>query len=99
MFSEKILAHFREPHNVGELSGATHIAEVTNPVCGDVLRLCVRSEADKVEAASFKAQGCVPAIAAGSAITDMLIGKSLTDARRITPDEIAAELGGLPEAS
>jgi nitrogen fixation NifU-like protein len=99
MFSEKILAHFRDPHNAGELSGATHIAEVTNPVCGDVLRLSVRVEEDKVAAASFKAQGCVPAIAAGSAITDMLKGKSLVEARQITAGQIAAELGGLPEAS
>jgi nitrogen fixation NifU-like protein len=99
MFSEKLLAHFHEPHNPGELPGASHIAEVTNPVCGDVLRLSVRIEEGRIAAARFKAQGCVPAIAAASALTDMLVGKSLTEARKITLQEIASELGGLPEAS
>jgi len=99
MFSEKILAHFREPRNVGELPGATHIAEVTNPVCGDVLRLSVRVSGDTIAAASFKAQGCVPAIAAGSSTTEMLVGKSLAEARQITPEQIDEGLGGLPPAS
>ena len=99
MFSDKILAHFREPRNVGDLTDATHRSEVTNPVCGDVLRLSVRVSGDRIIAASFKAQGCVPAIAAGSAITVMLVGKSLAEARQITPDEIASALGGLPQAS
>ncbi len=99
MFNEKILAHFREPHNAGELPEATHAAEVTNPVCGDVLRLMVRVDAGKIAAAGFKAQGCVPVIAAASAMTDMLVGKTLTQAGGILPKEIAFELGGLPEAS
>jgi nitrogen fixation protein NifU and related proteins len=99
MFNEKILAHFREPHNSGELAGASHFAEVTNPVCGDVLRLTVRVENGKIIAARFKAQGCVPTIAAASAFTDMLVGKILTDARRILPTDIAVALDGLPQAS
>ncbi len=99
MFSEKILRHFREPHNPGELADASHIAEVTNPVCGDVLRVTARIENGRVVAAQFKAQGCVPSIAAASAMTEMLVGKTLTDARRISPAEIAQVLDGLPEAS
>ena len=99
MFSEKLLAHFRAPHNAGELPGASHIAEVTNPVCGDVLRLSIRIEEGKIIVARFKAQGCVPAIASASALTDMLIGKDLREARKITPQDIANELGGIPEAS
>jgi nitrogen fixation NifU-like protein len=98
MFSDKILAHFRQPHNPGDLSDATHSAQVTNPVCGDVLRLTVRVDQVIVEA-RFKAQGCVPAIAAASAVTDMLVGKTLTEARKITTQQIADELGGLPAAS
>ena len=99
MFSEKILSHFREPHNAGELADATHIAEVTNPVCGDVLRLTVRVQGGKIVAARFKAQGCVPSIAAASAMTDMLVGKTLTDAQQIPPADIAMALDGLPQAS
>jgi nitrogen fixation protein NifU and related proteins len=99
MFSEKILGHFREPHNAGDLADASHISEVTNPVCGDVLRLTVRIEGGKITAAGFKAQGCVPSIAAGSAVTDMLVGKTLTDARRISAADIAKALDGLPQAS
>lgn len=99
MFSDKILAHFREPHNPGDLPEASHMAEVTNPVCGDVLRLAVRAEGERILAARFKAQGCVPAIAAASALTDVLVGKTLTEARKIKPHEIAIALDGLPEAS
>jgi nitrogen fixation protein NifU and related proteins len=99
MFSDKILAHFREPHNAGELRDASHVAEVTNPVCGDVLRLTVRIEDGKITAARFKAQGCVPAIAAASALTDMLVGKTLTEARHIAPAHIREALDGVPSAS
>jgi nitrogen fixation NifU-like protein len=99
MFSDKILAHFREPHNAGELADASHVAEVTNPVCGDVLRLTVRVEESRITAARFKAQGCVPAIASASAVTDMLVGKTLTEVREITPAQIATALDGLPPAS
>lgn len=99
MFNDKILAHFRAPHNPGDLPNASHIAEVTNPVCGDVLRLAVRIEAGKIVAANFKAQGCVPVIAAASALTDMIVGEMLTNALRIAPAGIAGALDGLPEAS
>jgi nitrogen fixation protein NifU and related proteins len=99
MFSDGLLAHFREPHNAGDLAEASHVAEVTNPVCGDILRLAVRIEAGRIVAARFKAQGCVPAIAAASALTDMLVGKTLAQAREISRFGISSELGGLPEAS
>jgi nitrogen fixation NifU-like protein len=99
MFSEKVLSHFREPHNAGEVANASHVSEVTNPVCGDVLRLTVRVESARIVEARFRAQGCVPSIAAASAITDMLVGKTLTDAMRISAAEIALALDGLPEAS
>ena len=99
MFSEKVLSHFREPHNAGEVANASHVSEVTNPVCGDVLRLTVRVESARIVEARFKAQGCVPSIAAASAITDMLVGKTLTDAQQIPPADIAMALDGLPQAS
>lgn len=99
MFSDKVLAHFREPHNAGDLANASHAAEVTNPVCGDVLRLSVRAEEGRITAVRFKAQGCVPAIACASATTDMLVGKTLTEVREIGPAQIAESLDGLPLAS
>lgn len=99
MFSEKVLEHFRSPHNAGDLADATNVAQVTNPVCGDVLRLAVRVEAGVIVAARFKAQGCVPAIAAASVTSDIVVGKTLTDLQNITPAQIIEALNGLPEAS
>ena len=75
MFSDVILAHFRNPHNAGDLPGASSIVEVTNPVCGDILRLSVRVDNGIISAARFKTQGCVAAIASSSMLTVMLIGE------------------------
>ena len=99
MFSDAVLAHFRNPHNAGELSDASSIVEVTNPVCGDVLRLSVRVDNGIISAARFKTQGCVAAIASSSILTDMLTGKSLVEARGITAKQISDALGGLPPAT
>ena len=99
MFNEIVLDHFRAPHNAGDLPDASVTVEVTNPVCGDVLRLSVRIESGRVVAARFKAQGCVAAIASSSALTDTLIGKSPAELRAITPQQISAGLGDLPPAT
>jgi nitrogen fixation protein NifU and related proteins len=99
MFNQTVLDHFRNPHNAGELPAATATVEVSNPVCGDVLRLAVRLDSGRIAAARFKSQGCVAAIAAGSVLTDLLRGKSPAEAREITPQEISQALGGLPPAS
>jgi nitrogen fixation NifU-like protein len=99
MYSEIVLEHFRQPHNVGTLSDATATSEVVNPVCGDILRLSVRVEGGRIVAARFKTQGCVASIAASSILTDLLTGKSLADARSITSERISESLGGLPEAT
>jgi nitrogen fixation protein NifU and related proteins len=99
VFNDTILDHFRSPHNAGDLLDATTTVEVTNPVCGDVLRLSVRVENGRIAAARFKAQGCVAAIASSSVLTDMLLGKSAGEARRITPQQISEALGGLPPAT
>jgi len=99
MFSELLLEHFRNPHNAGDLPDATATAEVTNPVCGDVLRLAVRVRNGRIEAARFKSQGCVASLAASSALTDLLAGKTPAEARSVTPQLISDALGGLPEAS
>jgi nitrogen fixation NifU-like protein len=99
MFSDTVLDHFRNPHNAGDLPDATASVEVTNPVCGDVLRLAVRLESGRIAAARFKTQGCVAAIASSSVLTDLLSGKTPAEARDITPEQISNALGGLPPAS
>jgi nitrogen fixation NifU-like protein len=95
-YSEKLLDYFENPRCVGELSDADSTAEVSNPACGDVMKLWVKVSEGKVVAASFKAQGCPAAIATSSFATEMLIGMNLSDARGITREEIADALGGLP---
>jgi nitrogen fixation protein NifU and related proteins len=99
VLNDAILAHFRAPHNAGDLPDATSVVEVSNPVCGDVLRLAVRVESGRIADARFKTQGCVAAIACSSALTDMLIGKSSVDLSAITADKISAALGDLPPAT
>ena len=99
MFNEVVLDHFRNPHNSGDLPGATATVEVTNPVCGDIMRLAVRLEGGRIAAARFKTQGCVAAIAASSVLTDFLCGKTPSDAGGIAPQQISDALGGLPPAS
>ncbi|MFZ3201883.1 MAG: iron-sulfur cluster assembly scaffold protein [Candidatus Acidiferrales bacterium] len=99
MFSEAVLEHFRNPRNAGDLPDATASVDVTNPICGDVLRLSVHVKDGRIAAARFKAQGCVAAIASSSILTELLIGKSLAEARGITPGQISEKLGGLPPAT
>lgn len=99
MHSEIVLEHFRNPHNPGSLEDATATVEAVNPVCGDVLRLSVRVSDGRIETARFKTQGCVASIAASSMLTDLLKGKTLPEARSITPEKISTALGGLPPAT
>jgi nitrogen fixation NifU-like protein len=96
MFNDVILDHFQHPRNAGSLSDATAVAEVTNPVCGDVLQLFVRLEVGRVAAAGFKAQGCVAAIAASSVLTELIIGQSPAQMRAVTASRVSEALGGLP---
>jgi len=99
MFNQTVLEHFRNPHNTGDIPDATAVVEVVNPVCGDVLRLCVRMEAGRVAEARFKTQGCVAAIAASSVLTDVLAGKFPNEFRSITPQQISEALGTLPPST
>jgi len=99
MFNSTLLDHFHNPHNAGDLPDATATVEVSNPVCGDVLRLAVRVDGGRIAAARFKTQGCVASIAASSALTDLLAGKSSREIGQITPQKISDALGGLPPAT
>ena len=99
MHSKSVLDHFHNPRNAGDLPGASATVQVTNPVCGDILQLSVSVEEGRIVQARFKAQGCVAAIAAGSVLAGLLEGKTLADARAITPRMISDQLGGLPEST
>jgi nitrogen fixation protein NifU and related proteins len=99
MFHDSVLDHFRNPRNVGELADPAATVEVTNPVCGDVLRLSARLEDGRIAEARFKTQGCVAAIAASSVLTELLRGKPVNEAKNISPDKISQALGGLPPAT
>lgn len=99
MFNAIVLDHFKNPHNTGDLLDASATVDVTNPVCGDMLRLSARVNDGRLEAARFKTQGCVAAIAASSVLTDLLTGKTIGEAGKITPQQISDALGGLPPAT
>lgn len=99
MYSAAVLDHFKDPRHAGDLPDASVTVEVTNPVCGDILRLAARIESGVIIDARFKTQGCVTAVACASVLTELLIGKSLDDARRINAAQISEALGGLPQAT
>jgi nitrogen fixation NifU-like protein len=98
-YSAAVLDHFQKPRNAGDLPSATAQVEVTNPVCGDVLRLGVRVAGDRVVEARFKAQGCVSSIACGSWLTEWMPGKTAAELNGLAPERIAEGLGGLAPAS
>jgi len=99
MYSARLLDHFQNPRNAGEFPDPDVTAEVENPACGDVLRLTLKLDAGRISEARFKAKGCVPAMACGSAITELIGGKNLEEIRDIRREDVIAAVGGLPQAS
>src|SRR5947207_14558353 len=97
-YSEKLLDYFQNPRCVGAIPDAHAVAEVSNPVCGDVMKLWVKVDSGRVQDARFKAQGCSAAIATSSYATEMRIGMTLADALEVSKEQIADALGGLPTA-
>ena len=96
-YSEKMMDHFRNPRNVGEIDNPDGTATVGSLACGDALRFQFKLGPDgKIAEAKFKTFGCASAIASSSALTEMVIGKTLEEAKKITNREIAEYLGGLP---
>ncbi len=96
-YSEKMMDHFRNPRNVGEIAAPDGTATVGSLACGDALQFQFKLGADgKIAEAKFKTFGCASAIASSSALTEMVIGKTLDEARKITNKDIADYLGGLP---
>src|SRR6267142_2754161 len=98
MFSEAVLEHFRNPRNAGELPDATATVEVSNPVCGDILKLAARGAAGRIAEVRFLCRGCTTSIACASLLTEQLRDRALAEARDITADTLSVAHGGLTPA-
>ncbi|MGI8898456.1 MAG: iron-sulfur cluster assembly scaffold protein [Pyrinomonadaceae bacterium] len=95
-YSAAFKDHLTKPRNAGELAEANALAEETNPVCGDRLRLSLIVRDGRIEAARFLAYGCPPTLACGSVLTEMIQGKSVDEAMQLTRADLLNALGGLP---
>jgi nitrogen fixation NifU-like protein len=96
MFSKELLDHFQSPRNAGELPEAAATVEVSNPVCGDVLRIGVRMDDGKIVEAKFLCKGCTTSIACASRLTELLIGSQTRDLQKIDAKVVASAFGELP---
>jgi nitrogen fixation NifU-like protein len=96
MYSEKVMDHFNNPRNVGEIADADGIGSEGNPVCGDMMKIFIKVDKDKISDIKFKTFGCGAAIAVSSMITEMAKGKTLDEALAITKESVADALDGLP---
>jgi nitrogen fixation NifU-like protein len=99
VYSPQVLDHFEHPRNAGAVDSPDATVQLENPACGDVLKLTARVSNGKIVDVRFQAKGCVPAIACGSAITELVRGKSPQDAAGISREALVQHLGGLPQAS
>ncbi len=96
MYSEKVMEHFRNPRNVGEIMDADGVGIVGNPICGDMMSISIKVKDDRIADIKFKTFGCGAAIAVSSMITELAKGMTLDKAVKITRGDVANELGGLP---
>ena len=99
MYSRQVLDHFEHPRNAGVIDSPDASAQVENPACGDILKLTAKFVEGRIAELKFQAKGCVPTIACGSALTELLIGKTVQGAASVSRAELVQTLGGLPEAS
>jgi nitrogen fixation NifU-like protein len=104
VYSAELLDHFQNPRNAGEVEAPDATARLENPACGDILELSVRVEKTKLKGKRivdirFRAKGCVPAMACASALTELIQGKSIEQARQLSREELVRKVGGLPQAS
>ncbi len=99
MYSPELLDHFEHPRNAGKLDAADAAVQLENPACGDILKLAVKVEGGRIADIRFLAKGCVPAMACGSAITELVKGKTVGEARQVSREELLQKVGGVPPAS
>jgi nitrogen fixation NifU-like protein len=97
MYTDKVMEHFSNPRNIGEIENADGVGEVGNPVCGDMMSFYINVKDNKITDIKFKTFGCVAAIAVSSMVTYMAMGKSLAEAKKITKQSVAESLDGLPK--
>jgi nitrogen fixation NifU-like protein len=96
MYNDKVIDHFTNPRNVGEMPDADVIGESGSFKCGDTMKIYLKIEGDRIADIKFQTFGCGAAIASSSMLTEMVKGKTLEEARRVTNKDVAGELGGLP---
>jgi nitrogen fixation protein NifU and related proteins len=96
-YNPTVMEHFLNPRNTGEVANPTHQAQVRNPACGDMVKLTARVEDGIIREVRVKTFGCAAAIASSSALTELLLGRSLAEARAVTNAQVVDFLGGLPE--
>jgi nitrogen fixation protein NifU and related proteins len=99
MYSAQLLDHFEHPRNPGEVANPDASVQLENPACGDILKLTMKVVNGAILDIRFLAKGCVPAMACGSALTELVKGRTVTAARQLTREELMQAVGGLPEAS
>jgi nitrogen fixation NifU-like protein len=99
MYSAQLLDHFQNPRNAGDVADADATAEIENPVCGDRLRLSLKLNAGRIAEIRFKAKGCVPSMACASALTELVAGKTVGEARTVRRGTVIEAVGSLPQAS
>ena len=97
IYSEKVMDHFTNPRNAGEIENPDGVGEVGNPVCGDMMTFYIKVKDNRLEDVKFKTFGCGAAIAVSSMVSEMAKGKTLEEAMKITPRYVADELEGLPK--
>ena len=96
-YNEKVMQHFMNPHNVGEIENADGVGQVGNPVCGDMMTFNIKVKDNIIDDVKFKTFGCGAAIAVSSMVSDIAKGKTIEEALKITNKDVANELGGLPK--
>jgi len=97
MYTEKVMDHFSNPRNVGEIEDADGVGKVGNPVCGDVMKIYISIDNERISDIKFKTFGCGAAIASSSILTEMVKGKTIEEAQEITDKDVSEALHGLPK--
>ncbi len=97
VYNDLVMDHFMNPRNVGEIENPDGVGEEGNPVCGDMMTFYIKVKDDKLEDVKYKTFGCGAAIAVSSIVSEMAKGKTLEEVKKINPDKVVEELGGLPK--